>query len=149
MAGQPKVRADDRRGARKGNKTVQAHQRNEDVAAQTELLTGFGMPRDQIVQVIRKGFGDGYSVDTLQRHYAPELERGMATAKATLLKRAFNMAMGTDVAVGVTPDKAYEISSRKVDFLLSVVHGMREKEPERGDFAFAELLRDFASKLPD
>lgn len=92
-----------------------------------EVLVGFGMPQDEILIAIKAAFGDYHDIspDTLQRHYRKQLDAGKVKAKQALLNRAHRMAMGENIPEGVSPDKAYEIGSRKIDFLLNVVHSVR------------------------
>lgn len=122
------------------------HQRNEQAAAQIEILAGFGLPRRQIRLAVEALFTDqGYSEDTLERHYRAELDRGMAKAKTTLLQGAYDIALGRNIPDGVSPDTAYRERGRKIDFLLNAVHGVvphqsqRHAGPDGGAIPFANI----------
>lgn len=145
----PKTRPDDRRGAPKGSEGNPPHQRNDQAAAQIEVLAGFGMPVDEIIQVIESAFGQGFAKHTIQRHYGEEFKRGKAKSKSALLNRAHQMAMGQNVPQGVTPDRAYEISARKVAWLLAAIHGIKDKDPDAGQADYAKILSALAGGLPD
>ena len=116
MENEPKT---DRRGSKPGQFGQPPYERSDEVAHQVETMTGFGMTHIEMGQVL------GVSPDTLQRHYPNELEIGKAKAKERLINRAYRMAMMEQIPEGVSGDKAYEISSRKVDFLLNVIHRVR------------------------
>lgn len=115
----------DKRGAPKGSAGNKAHQRNESAAKLIKRLAGYGMPQAEIARACIAAFGDGYSVDTLDRHYRAELDHGLALAKVQLLKRAHDMALMRGLPPGLSVDAAYRISSDKVDFLLNAVHRVR------------------------
>ena len=138
MAAIPKTRADDARGnPGNGGKGSRAgtphegksgnlpHERNAQVAALVMQLSGYGMTQDEIAKAVKAAFGPGYSEETLKRHYREELDEGLALAKERVLTRAHQMAMGQNIPEGVSPDKAYEMAGKKIDFLLNVVHRMR------------------------
>lgn len=142
MARNPKSRPDDARGNKpsgvdapggqrragtelEGKRGNAPHERDEEAATIIKELSGYGMPQDEISRILNATYGGGFSVDTLDRHYRDELDHGLSLAKEKLLKRAHEMAMMEKVPAGVSPDKAFEISSRKVDFLLNVVHRVR------------------------
>lgn len=135
MAVIPKTRKDDARGnpgggSRKGTphegkEGNLAYERRDDVAALVLQLSGYGMSQLEIAKAVKAAFGSGHSEETLKRHYREELDDGLALAKQNLLQRAHQMATQVNVPEGVSKDKAYEIASRKQDFLLNVVHRMR------------------------
>ena len=127
MAQIPK-QPDDNRGAAPGEFGNKPHERDEQAAKLIEMLAGFGLSQPEIKQAVEAQFDQGFSVATLDRHYRAELDRGLARAKSQLLQRAHQMAMGREAPQGVSPDKVYEISSKKVDFLLRVVHGVGAAE---------------------
>lgn len=132
----------DKRGARPGDPTKPrhhkrdgtphegkignvAHEYNPEAAAQIEILSGYGLPQNQIVDFLEATFDDqGYSQDTIQRHYRAEIDRGKAKAKVTLIRGAYDMAMGRNKPDGVSADTAFREQSRKIEFLLNVVHKM-------------------------
>lgn len=109
----------DQRGAPKGKFGNVAHERSEETARQIETMAGLGIPQEDMALILN------ISVDTIDRHYREEADKGLARAKVTLLNRAHRMAMMEGLPQGITPDRAYEIASRKIDFLLNVVHRVR------------------------
>lgn len=109
----------DQRGAPKGKFGNVAHERTDELARQIETMAGLGIPQEDMALILN------ISVDTIGRHYREEADKGLARAKVTLLNRAHRMAMMEGLPQGITPDRAYEIASRKIDFLLNVVHRVR------------------------
>lgn len=53
---------------------------------QVEIMTGLGLTQEQIGKIL------GVSEDTLQRHYADEIESGVAKANAKVAQNLFNIA---------------------------------------------------------
>jgi len=124
----------DNRGAKRGKRTGSPdegkrgnlpHIRTDEAAAAVKRLAGYGIPQPEIARVLNDAFGGGFSVDTLDRHYREELDSGLSVQKEQLLKRAHEMAMMKEIPEGVSKDVAYTVSSKKVDFLLNVVHRVR------------------------
>lgn len=109
----------DKRGAPKGSFGNVAYERSEETARQIETMAGLGISQEDMATIL------SISVDTIGRHYREEADKGLARAKVTLLNRAHRMAMMEGLPQGITPDRAYEIASRKIDFLLNVVHRVR------------------------
>jgi hypothetical protein len=109
----------DKRGAPKGSFGNVAHERSEEVARQIETMAGLGISQEDMAIILN------ISVDTIGRHYRAEADAGLARAKVTLLNRAHRMAMMEGLPPGLSPDRAYEVASRKIDFLLNVVHRVR------------------------
>ena len=109
----------DKRGAPKGSFGTVAHERSDETARQIETMAGLGISQEDMAIILN------ISVDTIGRHYREEADKGLARAKVTLLNRAHRMAMMEGLPQGITPDRAYEIASRKIDFLLNVVHRVR------------------------
>lgn len=100
-----------------------AHERNADAAKQVEILAGLGLPKRDIRFALESMFDDqGYSEDTLIRHYRDELDAGMAKAKTRLLQRAYDRATGRNVPENVSPDVAYREEGRSLEWILSAVH---------------------------
>jgi len=64
----------------------------EDEKAQVELLSGYGLPFEQICAVIRTGI----SLATLRRHFGDELIKGKAKANAQVGRGLFQKAMAGD-----------------------------------------------------
>ena len=60
--------------------------------AQVELLSGYGIPFEQIAVVIREGI----SLATLRRHFTHELLKGKAKANAQVGRGLFQKAMAGD-----------------------------------------------------
>lgn len=110
---------DDKRGAPKGSFGNVPYVRTDEVARQVEIMAGLGITQPDMESILQ------ISGDTLARHYRAELDAGMAKAKFQLMERAHQMAMGLQVPEGVSKDEAYRIASKKVDFLLNVVHRVR------------------------
>jgi len=124
----------DKRGAKKGSSGQQPHKRNATAAAVIESLAGFGLPQIHISEhlawlqdekLLDLG-GQGYSPDTLQRHYRAELDAAKIPAKELLMHRAYQMAMMDNLPEGVSVDAAYRLSAEKVRWLLNVQHGVVE-----------------------
>lgn len=55
-----------------------------------ELLSGFSIPRKEIAKVI------GVSVNTMRKHYQPDLNKGFATVEAKLVTNLLRIASGKD-----------------------------------------------------
>lgn len=64
----------------------------DDERANVELLSGYGLPFEQICAVIRTGI----SMATLRRHFAEELVKGKAKANAQVGRGLFQKAMAGD-----------------------------------------------------
>ena len=124
----------DQRGAKKGSSGQQPHKRNDIAARVIASLASFGLPQIHISEhlawlqdekLLDLG-GQGYSTDTLQRHYRAELDAAKIPAKELLMHRAYQMALMDNLPEGVSPDTAYRLSSEKVKWLLNVQHGVVE-----------------------
>ena len=136
----------ERRGAKPGQHGNQPHVRNEQAAAQIEILAGFGLPQWQIAYMLTESFTDqGYSEDTLQKHYRLELDRGAVKAKAVLLQGAYDRALMRNLPDGVSKDTAYRVAETSTKWLMETVHDMgpvsRHKHmgPDGGAIRYAEL----------
>lgn len=136
----------DKRGAPPGHHGNPPHVRNEKAAEQVEIMAGFAMPFWQIAIAVDALFDDqGYSQDTIERHYRPELDRGLVKSKALLMQGAYDLALGRNVPDGVSPDKVYDIRAKKIAWLLSAVHGVApvtrqwHSGPNEGPINYAEL----------
>lgn len=122
----------DKRGASKGDQGNRAHKRNELAARLIEKLAGHGMPQRSIADVLewsKEALGldlgkQGYSEDTLQRHYRDALDAAKKPGLDQLLHRVYAMAMMENVPEGVSADRAYAISSEKLMALLNMQHGI-------------------------
>lgn len=108
------------------------HVRNEEAAKQIEILSGFALTREQVSQAICTLFTDqGYSPDTLERHYREELNRGKTKAKTALMQGAYDIALGRNTPAGVSPDAAFRERGKKIEFLLSAVHDVVPAQARR------------------
>lgn len=121
----------DKRGSKPGEKGQPPHKRNEQAARLIERLAGYGLPQSCISDFIEFAIGPGFSIDTIQRHYRAELDRGKAPAKDVLIGRVYAMAMMQDVPKGVTPDRAYAIAADKLMALLNIQHGIMPHQSHR------------------
>lgn len=118
------LKADDR-GAKPGNEGNRPHVRDEEAAILIRAMAGYGMPREEISHALNAAKGGGFSVDTLDRHYRPELDQALAERKAQLLTRAHKIALGEDIPDGVSKDEAYRTGARQLNWLLGAVHRVR------------------------
>lgn len=129
----------DKRGPPKGIKGMPAHVRNELAAQIITKLAGYGVPQscmsDFLDWVNEAGITDlgeqGYSIDTLQRHYRADLERGKLPGKEMLMGRMYAMAMMENLPAGVTIDKAYQVAADKIEKLLNIQHGVMVHQSHR------------------
>lgn len=64
-----------------------SHQPSEDLSRQVEMLSGIGVPLEQIATVI------GVDRKTLSKHYTEAIESGHAKATSKVAKRLFDIAM--------------------------------------------------------
>lgn len=131
-----------------------AHERNEEAAKQIEILAGLGLPQADIRYAVEAMFSDqGYSEDTLTRHYREELDRGMAKAKTLLLQKASDRAHGRNLPEGVSPDVAYREQGRSLEWMLNAVHKIiphshqRHSGPDGGAIPIANI--DLSSLTDD
>lgn len=139
---------DDKRGAKPGKRTGSPdegkagnlpHERNEVAAALIERLAGYGLPQNCMSDFLEWArdhtdldLGEqGYSADTLKRHYRDALDRGRIPGKEMLLGRVYQMAMMESVPEGVTPDRAYAIAAEKIMALLNIQHGIMPHQSHR------------------
>lgn len=136
----------EKRGGRPGINGQLPHQRNEAAAKQIEILAGYGLPQIQISEFIEAVFDDqGYSVDTLQRHYGRELKSGKAKAKVQLMQGAYDRAFRRNVPEGVAPDTVYREAGRSIEWLLNAVHevvphqNQRHSGPDGGAIPHANI----------
>ena len=61
----------------------------DDERRYVETLAGYGMPHDQISDLLRGGIGHG----TLAKYYATELKNGAAKANAKILKTNYEQCL--------------------------------------------------------
>lgn len=139
---------DDKRGAKPGKRTGTPdegksgnlpHERNEVAAALVERLSGYGLPQSCMSDFLEWArdhtdldLGDqGYSLETLKRHYRDAIDRGRLPGKDMLLGRVYQMAMMENVPDGVSPDRAYAIAAEKVMALLNIQHGIMPHQSHR------------------
>jgi hypothetical protein len=127
------------------------HVRNDLAAATIERLAGYGMPQASISDFLNWAGeridlgGQGYSPDTIQRHYRDALDRGKRPGLDQLMHRVYAMAFMEAVPPGVTPDRAYAIAADKLMALLNIQHGImphqshRHAGPGGGPIAIAAL----------
>lgn len=59
---------------------------------QAEALAGYGVPQEQIAQLIR----DGIHIDTLRAHFVDAMQKGKAKANSRVGKTLFEKAIGGD-----------------------------------------------------
>lgn len=117
---------------KKGHRGHPAHQKNATAAAIIEELRGYGVPQSLVSKFLDWApgaigidlGGQGYSVDTLQRHYRDEMERAKAPGKELLMGQLYRMAMGEQLVEGVSPDTQFRIMADKVEKLLAIQHGV-------------------------
>lgn len=116
------------------------HERNAFAAAVIERLSGYGLPQKCMSDYlewmrdleIARNLGDqGYSVDTLHRHYRDAMDRGKPAGKEILMGRVYQMAMMENLPEGVTPDRAYTIAADKLMALLNIQHGIMPHQSHR------------------
>lgn len=124
---------DDKRGAPKGSQGNVPHVRNAAAMALIERVASYGLPQSCISDFLEWAQGaplnidlggQGYSPDTLQRHYRDELAKAKLPAKELLMHRAYQMAFMDLLPEGVTPDTAFRVSADKIKYLLNVQHGV-------------------------
>lgn len=142
MAGNQKVRADDRRGGAKGpNQDAPRGQRRDgtpyegkagnvphdpspELRRQIEQMAGLQLTQIEIAGILQ------ISPDTIQRHHKEDYEKGKARAGMTLRNRAWQMALGTlrdperpelGYVPGGEPDRAM------IMFLLKTQFGFKER----------------------
>lgn len=111
----------DARGAPKGSFGNVPHVPTDEGRAQVERMAGLQISQAEIAMVM------GVSVDTIQKHYAAEFERGRAMQGIKLRGHAYDQAYG----VLKNPDKPEEgykpgfvPSERMTQFLLERQFGM-------------------------
>ncbi len=130
----------DKRGSKPGQIVNPAHVRNELAAALIERLSTYGVPQSCISDFLAWAQGEpldldlgsqGYSDDTLGRHYRDAIDRGRLPGKEMLLGRVYQMAMMENVPEGVTKDRAYAIAADKVMALLNIQHGIMPHQSHR------------------
>ncbi len=79
-------------GGARENSGREAFDATDEERANVELLSGYGLPFEQICSVIRTGI----SLATLRRHFADELVKGKAKANAQVGRGLFQKAMAGD-----------------------------------------------------
>lgn len=130
----------DKRGAPKGSSRNVPHKRNEIAASVIERLASYSVPQSCISDFLEwarenvDGLdlgGQGYSVDTLQRHYRDALDRGRVPSKDMLIGKLYAMAMMENLPDGVSPDRAYSIAADKLMALLNIQHGIVPHQSHR------------------
>ena len=98
-----------------------------------EVLSGFGIPQDKIVDVI------GVDGKTLRKHYTTELQRGAATVEAKLVGNLLKLASGSDG----TALKWRSSKVSRIYFRADAAFAM----PEVYEFLEAERIK-YAIRLP-
>lgn len=127
----------DKRGAPPGSSGNVPHERNDLAAAIIERLAGYGMPQAAISDFLNWAGdmldlgGQGYSPDTIQRHYRDALDRGKRPGLETLMHRVYAMAMMESLPPGVSADVAYRIAADKLMALLNIQHGIIPHQSHR------------------
>jgi hypothetical protein len=69
----------------------------DDERKQVEIISGYGLPLEQIAVLIR----DGIDADTLRKHFATELQSGKAKANAQVGKTLFQKVMAGDTTAAI------------------------------------------------
>ena len=69
----------------------------DDERKQVEIISGYGLPLEQIAVLIR----DGIDTDTLRKHFATELQSGKAKANAQVGKTLFQKVMAGDTTAAI------------------------------------------------
>lgn len=117
----------------------QPHERNDAASAIIERLASYGVPQScmsdfldwaQGQGIVDLG-GQGYSLDTIQRHYRDAIDQGRVPSKEMLIGRMYAMAMMENLPEGVTPDKAYAVAADKLEKLLNIQHGVVAHQSHR------------------
>jgi hypothetical protein len=123
----------DKRGRnRKGSPHQQPHQHNELAARIIRELRGYGVPIKCCAQHLEwlqtEGIldlgGQGYSLDTLKRHYRISLDIGALPTKHMLMQVVAHGALGEDLPEGVSPDLAYRLGLENARWYLEKVFGV-------------------------
>jgi hypothetical protein len=131
---------DDKRGAPKGSQGNVPHQRNAAAAAVITRLASYGVPQScisdflgwaQTESLIAELGEQGYSIDTLQRHYRDALDQGRVPSKEMLMGRMYAMAMMENLPAGVSADRAYSVAADKLEKLLNIQHGIVAHQSHR------------------
>jgi hypothetical protein len=74
-----------------------AFEPTDDERKQVEIISGYGLPLEQIAVLIR----DGIDTDTLRKHFATELQSGKAKANAQVGKTLFQKVMAGDTTAAI------------------------------------------------
>jgi hypothetical protein len=74
-----------------------AFEPTDDERKQVEIISGYGLPLEQIAVLIR----DGIDADTLRKHFATELQSGKAKANAQVGKTLFQKVMAGDTTAAI------------------------------------------------
>lgn len=69
----------------------------DDERKQVEIISGYGLPIEQIAVLIR----DGIDADTLRKYFATELQSGKAKANAQVGKTLFQKVMAGDTTAAI------------------------------------------------
>ncbi len=69
----------------------------DDERKQVEIISGYGLPLEQIAVLIR----DGIDADTLRKYFATELKSGKAKANAQVGKTLFQKVMAGDTTAAI------------------------------------------------
>ena len=74
-----------------------AFEPTDDERKQVEIISGYGLPLEQIAVLIR----DGIDADTLRKYFATELQSGKAKANAQVGKTLFQKVMAGDTTAAI------------------------------------------------
>ncbi len=116
---------------RSGNQHGGPHEHNLIAAAIIANLRGHGITQQGISEhleclqaegVVDLG-GQGYSLDTLQRHYRISLDVGAIVSRDRLLEMLTKFAMGEGMPQGVSPDAALRTMSDSIKWMLEKHYG--------------------------
>lgn len=130
---------DKRGGGKPGVTGNPAHVRNATAAAIVERLASYGVPQSCISdflgwaqdhEIVELG-AQGYSMDTLQRHYRDAIDQGRVPSKDMLMGRMYAMALMENLPEGVSADRAYSVAADKLEKLLNIQHGIVAHQSHR------------------
>ena len=116
------VKKEDWGGSRE-NAGRDAFEPSNDEKANVELLSGYGVPFEQIAIIIR----DGISLSTLRRHFAHQLLKGKAKANGQIGRGLFQKAMAGDTTAMIWWTKTQMKWSETVKNEITGADGMELK----------------------
>lgn len=111
------------------------HRHNELAARIIAELRSYGLPQKHVStflgwlqseQIVDLG-GQGYSIDTLQRHYPLALKVGAVPSKQMLLAAMNGLALGEFDFENVSPDTKLRVMSDALKWTLEKQHGVGQQ----------------------